>query len=336
MKKYVVKTSENIFDISLKLTGSVEGVWNLLLRNPNISVDTILKKGDELLYDEDFIINKDIAKWMEENNVAVKNGHNQINDLSIAQFIYNSVVDYNAKVAQRTASGAYIDKNYSVYENLSTHNTNSSTLLMGFGRGGSAAAVDSSELGKISWRDYEFDLVERVAAKDVTKIDNVLDFKKYNVSWARDASEILKSVDFPETISRFQSMQPFNLDSSDAIMLFEEAILPKIIIKQFGRVSTINVKVSSGGLFVVDWGDNGKYTSQSYSSKVVELQHTYDDDGSHIITIYGVFKVDVLDFMEVNGIYYALCPLAINDQFLTKFENEDEINKLFYIKGHIS
>lgn len=74
MKEYKVKPGQNIYDISLELYGSIEGVFDLLANNDELDMNTILSPGDTLYYDEGFIINQGIQGWMAQNNITVANG----------------------------------------------------------------------------------------------------------------------------------------------------------------------------------------------------------------------------------------------------------------------
>ena len=79
MATYIVKNGENLYDIALKLFGSVEGVFNLLVCNQDaiketgLSLEKTIKAGTELTY-TDSIINKDVADAIEDDNIRVKNG----------------------------------------------------------------------------------------------------------------------------------------------------------------------------------------------------------------------------------------------------------------------
>ena len=62
MSSYTVKANQNLFDIALSLYGSVEGIYDLLISNSNLSMDSDLKSGDVLEYHDYFVINDSIAK----------------------------------------------------------------------------------------------------------------------------------------------------------------------------------------------------------------------------------------------------------------------------------
>lgn len=73
MKEYTVRNGQNIYDVALQLYGSIEGVFDILVNN-NLSLNSELKPGDVIRYDEGFRINSGIIKVMEENNVIPANG----------------------------------------------------------------------------------------------------------------------------------------------------------------------------------------------------------------------------------------------------------------------
>lgn len=74
MEQYQVRSGQNIYDIALSLYGNIEGVFDLLVSNPSINVNSKLQYGDVLNYHKDFVINENITNWLKGNNVLVKNG----------------------------------------------------------------------------------------------------------------------------------------------------------------------------------------------------------------------------------------------------------------------
>ena len=50
MNKYTVKSGQNLYDIALAIYGSIEGVFDLLMSNPDISYETVFSKGAVLNY----------------------------------------------------------------------------------------------------------------------------------------------------------------------------------------------------------------------------------------------------------------------------------------------
>lgn len=65
MQKYNVTKRQNLYDVAIAIHGSVEGIFDLLVNNPDLSFDTVLEAGDELNWDEDFVINSDIVNTLE-------------------------------------------------------------------------------------------------------------------------------------------------------------------------------------------------------------------------------------------------------------------------------
>ena len=50
MGKYTVTEGQNLYDVALHLTGSIEGIVDLLICNPALSLADTLRSGDELFY----------------------------------------------------------------------------------------------------------------------------------------------------------------------------------------------------------------------------------------------------------------------------------------------
>ena len=61
MGNYRVITGQNIYDVALHLYGSIEGIVDLLINNPGLSLETELRTGQELTYTDGFIINADVV-----------------------------------------------------------------------------------------------------------------------------------------------------------------------------------------------------------------------------------------------------------------------------------
>lgn len=70
MGRYIVTEGQNLYDVALHLTGSVEGIVDLLICNPSLSLADTLRSGDELVYTDGFVINADVvAKYRREGIV---------------------------------------------------------------------------------------------------------------------------------------------------------------------------------------------------------------------------------------------------------------------------
>ena len=78
MGKYKVIAGQNIYDVALHLYGSIEGIVDLMMCNTDLSLDTTLKVGDELIYSDDFIINADVVSYNEMHGIVPSNGEHHV------------------------------------------------------------------------------------------------------------------------------------------------------------------------------------------------------------------------------------------------------------------
>lgn len=78
MATYKVKSGQNIFDVALHLYGTVEGLFDLLISNPKLSMCSDLETGMDLEYHEDFVINSDIINRLNEGNIMPANGQGYV------------------------------------------------------------------------------------------------------------------------------------------------------------------------------------------------------------------------------------------------------------------
>lgn len=70
MGRYTVTEGQNLYDVALHLTGSIEGIVDLLICNPTLSLADTLHSGDELIYTDNFVIDADVvAKYRNERFV---------------------------------------------------------------------------------------------------------------------------------------------------------------------------------------------------------------------------------------------------------------------------
>ena len=78
MPKYTVKGSQTLFDIALHLYGTIEGLFDLLISNPELSMMSNLVAGQELEYHDEFVINQGIVNKFAENNQIIINGERNV------------------------------------------------------------------------------------------------------------------------------------------------------------------------------------------------------------------------------------------------------------------
>lgn len=78
MGKYRVIAGQNIYDVALHIYGSIEGIVDLMMCNTDLSLDTNLKVGDELIYSDDFVINADVVAYNEMHGIVPSNGEHHV------------------------------------------------------------------------------------------------------------------------------------------------------------------------------------------------------------------------------------------------------------------
>lgn len=74
MGKYTAKQGQSIYDIALYIHGSIEGVTDILMSNPEMSFDTDIKNGDVINFTDDYIINQDVKAFMSTLDYHPANG----------------------------------------------------------------------------------------------------------------------------------------------------------------------------------------------------------------------------------------------------------------------
>ena len=78
MGKYRAIAGQNLYDIALHIYGSIEGIVDLMMCNTDLSLDTTLKVGDELIYSDDFVINADVVAYNEMHGIVPSNGEHHV------------------------------------------------------------------------------------------------------------------------------------------------------------------------------------------------------------------------------------------------------------------
>ena len=78
MGKYVVTTGQNLYDVALHLTGSIEGIVDLLICNPTLSLEDTLQSGDELIYTDNFVINADVTAYYRQMGITPCGGERHV------------------------------------------------------------------------------------------------------------------------------------------------------------------------------------------------------------------------------------------------------------------
>lgn len=78
MAKYIVKPNQNLFDVALHVYGSIEGLFDLLISNPDLSMTSDLTYGQELEYHEEFIFNPSIVSEFKNQNIVPSSGARKV------------------------------------------------------------------------------------------------------------------------------------------------------------------------------------------------------------------------------------------------------------------
>lgn len=78
MQAYKVRNNQNIFDVAIAIYGSVEGIFDLLVNNPELSFDSVLNGGQELYWDEDFVVYDTIVNSLKTEKIVPVNGERHV------------------------------------------------------------------------------------------------------------------------------------------------------------------------------------------------------------------------------------------------------------------
>lgn len=84
MPTYKAQANQTLYDIALQLYGTIEGLFDLLISNPDINMIMDLTPGQELEYHEEFVINQSIVDKFKEGGTSIVNGERHIYHKPIA------------------------------------------------------------------------------------------------------------------------------------------------------------------------------------------------------------------------------------------------------------
>lgn len=309
MNKYITKSGQNLYDVALAVYGSIEGIFDLLISNQNISIGTVFNTGTELYYHEDFILNDDISQWLKDNNVAVKNGIYKIINTNIKDEIKSWITKTNSQnfiLTDDTTNNTMKPDLWKDYEDtiISSNANNSATAnAIKWGKQTVSASIIKADLSNSIYSQFNI---------DISKIDN---------------EEKIKILD--KWYSQGMIILPFKGDKEE---YYINMATPKIKIIQASKSSAIRFQLPANNFIAIDWGDGSKMDFYHYKQDTTKATHNYEDDGEHAIIIYGNDKFTNLDFTELNGVYYALTTIFIDKQFITPYDIGNPINNLFITK----
>ncbi len=78
MGKYTVTAGQNLYDVALHIYGSIEGITDLMICNPALSLDDTLASGQELSYSDDTVIDADVVAWYRNQGITPSGGERNI------------------------------------------------------------------------------------------------------------------------------------------------------------------------------------------------------------------------------------------------------------------
>lgn len=78
MGRYKITQGQNLYDIALHVHGSIEGIVDLLINNPSLSMDDDLKAGDGLDFTDGFVINADVVAYNTTHDIIPASGERKV------------------------------------------------------------------------------------------------------------------------------------------------------------------------------------------------------------------------------------------------------------------
>lgn len=78
MGEYTVTTGQNLYDIAMHTHGSIEGIVDLLIQNPQLSLEDKLVAGNKLQYTDDYAINEDIVAYNKAHGIIPAAGERHV------------------------------------------------------------------------------------------------------------------------------------------------------------------------------------------------------------------------------------------------------------------
>lgn len=78
MAQYTVRHNQNLYDIAVLLHGSIEGIFDLLISNKELSMNTILTPGMVLEYHDYYTTNDEVLEVIRENGYMPANGEREV------------------------------------------------------------------------------------------------------------------------------------------------------------------------------------------------------------------------------------------------------------------
>ncbi len=78
MAIYTVKPNQNLFDVALHIYGSIEGLFDILITNEQLNMNSELHAGQEIEYHEGYQIQSSIVNEMKSQKLTPSNGERHV------------------------------------------------------------------------------------------------------------------------------------------------------------------------------------------------------------------------------------------------------------------
>lgn len=78
MGRYTITAGQNIYDVALHLYGSIEGIVDLMMCNPTLSLAQRLQAGQTLEFSDDFLLDEDVAAYFRTSGLTPAGGERQV------------------------------------------------------------------------------------------------------------------------------------------------------------------------------------------------------------------------------------------------------------------
>lgn len=117
--------------------------------------------------------------------------------------------------------------------------------------------------------------------------------------------------------------------SSDEYSMFQQSLVKtRMLIVQNGSMSSFTSSLQTHTVLAIDWGDMTELEIYTATGETQEFEHCYEDDGEHLITLYGNAVFNDLDLSDINGIYYPVSVIKVIGTFTSKLLSNETINQL--------
>lgn len=330
-KTYTVRSGQNLYDVALTLYGSIEGIFDLLISNDDISLNSQLSHGQVLNYNEEFMIEQSLPDWFNSHDVIVKNGCHYLENIDMKSVIADFVDTQNAAVAKLFKTGQ-MSVNYDITdESAAKKNTfwedfdgNAIMLPTADTQAVAEKGILVSDDGK--WSNIGI-------SDDILSMGDLKDRVKAAIGVELDMDALSKSALTVNLISMFTAgmiLKP--IVSYDEETFFSMLATPKIIVHQSGMDAAFGLQIEANRLVAVDWGDGSDLEYCWYAQARQDMSHKYNDYEKHVIKIYGNAEFVNLDFTNLNGVYTPMENIYIEKKFVTPYPEAESVNRLLIIK----